>query len=371
MAAVATMPGLRPLAFGEILDVGIKLCLRNWRVLVMCVLWLVLPAQILSVAVLLSVAPEALDPTTSETVDPGDETSFFVAQGISGLVQGAVYLISTAACFKAIADAYLGTEPSARRSLGFGLRRVPRLLALYLLYGLAFFLVFGGVAGLAAVAGPAVLVLLLVLIPAAIYAGNAWSLSTPALLFEDTGPVTALKRSWSLVRGSWWRVLGIILVGVLLVSVLAGVLQGILVLIPAALADGNDVALAVATVIAGTVSGTLTTPFTAAIFSLVYFDQRVRREGFDLELLAKGLGEQAPDRAASAVSDYRPPEVTPEQRAQAPFWPPPPGWKPPPPAEPAAEPEAPREPPPPPGGWQPPTPQRWPPESPERGPGGL
>jgi hypothetical protein len=368
------MPGLRPLAFGEILDVGIKLCLRNWRVLVMCVVWLVLPAQILSVAVLLSVAPEALDPTATETVEPGDETSFFVAQGISGLVQGAVYLISTAACFKAIADAYLGTEPSARRSLSFGLRRVPRLLALYILYGLAFFLVFGGVAGLAAVAGPAVLVLLLVLIPAAIYAANAWSLSTPALLFEDTGPVTALKRSWSLVRGSWWRVLGIILVGVLLVSVLAGVLQGILVLIPAALADGNDVALALATVVAGTVSGTLTTPFTAAIFSLVYFDQRVRREGFDLELLAKGLGEQAPDRAASAVSDYRPPEVTPEQRAQAPFWPPPPGWQPP--SEPATEAEPAREPepeppPPPPGGWQPPTPQRWPPESPERGPGGL
>ena len=35
------------------------------------------------------------------------------------------------------------------------------------------------------------------------------------------------------------------LVGVLLVSVLAGVLQGILMLIPAALADGNEVALAV------------------------------------------------------------------------------------------------------------------------------
>ena len=50
VAAVATMPGLRPLAFGEILDVGIKLCRRNWRVLVMCVVWLVLPTQILSVA---------------------------------------------------------------------------------------------------------------------------------------------------------------------------------------------------------------------------------------------------------------------------------------------------------------------------------
>ena len=368
VAAVATMPGLRPLAFGEILDVGIKLCLRNWRVLVMCVVWLVLPAQIISVAVLLSVAPDALDPTTTETVTPGEETRFFAAQGISALVQGAVYLVSTAACFKAIADAYLGAEPSAGRSLRFGLRRVPRLLALYVLYFVLFALVFGVLFGLAALIHPLVLLLLVVLIPLGIYAGNAWSLSTPALLFEDVGPVQALKRSWALVVGSWWRVLGIIAVGVLLVSVLAGVLQGILVLIPAALADGNEVALAFATVVAGTVSGTLTTPFTAAIFSLVYFDQRVRREGFDLELLAQGLGEPAPDPAAAPVADYRPPEVTPEQRAQAPFWPPPPGWQPP--AEPPPERE-PEPPPPPPGGWQPPTPQRWPPEPPERGPGGL
>ena len=49
-----------------------------------------------------------------------------------------MYLVSTAACFKAIADAYLGTEPGAKRSLAFGLRRVPRLLALYVVTALAF-----------------------------------------------------------------------------------------------------------------------------------------------------------------------------------------------------------------------------------------
>jgi hypothetical protein len=367
------MPGLRPLAFGEILDVGIKLCLRNWRVLVMCVVWLVLPAQIISVGLVLSVSPDALDPTTQETFEAGEEGRFVAAQGISLLVQGAVYLVSTAACFRALADAYLGTEPSARRSLSFGLRRVPRLLSLYVLYFLAFGLVIGGIAALAALTGPAVLILLLPAIPAAIYVANAWTLSTPALLFEGVGPVQALKRSFGLVKGSWWRVLGIIFVGVLLVSLLSGVLQGMLTLIPASLAEGNDVVLAVSAVIAGTVSVTLTTPFTAAIITLVYFDQRVRREGFDLELLAQGLGAEAPDAATSPAVVYRPPEITPEQRAQAPFWPPPPGWQPPAPAPaqaPAPEPE--REPPPsPPGGWQPPTPQRWPPESPERGPGGV
>src|SRR4051794_36973476 len=143
-----------------------------------------------------------------------------------------------------------------------------------------------------------------------------------------------MRRSFELVRGSWWRVLGILLVGVVLVSFLAGILQALLTFIPAALANGNDVVLAVTAVIAGTVSVTLTTPFTAAVFSLVYFDQRVRREGFDLELLAQGLGERAPDAADSPAIALRAPEFTPEQRAQAPYWPPPPGWKPPPAEEP-------------------------------------
>ena len=46
------------------------------------------------------------------------------------------------------------------------------------------------------------------MLPAAIYVGNLWSLSTAALLFEDVGPITALRRSWPLVRGNWWRVSG-------------------------------------------------------------------------------------------------------------------------------------------------------------------
>jgi hypothetical protein len=41
--------------------VGIKLYTRHWRVLMACVVWVVLPLQIVSVLVTLSVAPEQLD----------------------------------------------------------------------------------------------------------------------------------------------------------------------------------------------------------------------------------------------------------------------------------------------------------------------
>jgi hypothetical protein len=385
VAGVATMPGLRPLGLGEILDVGIKLCLRHWRTLALCMVWLVVPVQIISALVLLSVAPDALDPTRDSTALETDETDFFVAILIVYVLQGLVVAISTAACFKAISDAYLGSVPRARRSLAFGARRLPKLIALGLVLVVGYAIVVGVIVGVAVVAPVlAALIGVAVIVPAC-WLVVSLSLSTPVLLFENTGPVRAITRSVRLIKGRWWKVALTLFVGLLLVYFVAGILQQLLLFVPALLADGNDVVLVFATVVSGTIGMVLTTPFTAAVISLVYFDQRVRKEGFDLELLAAGLGESAPSGDSPAVP-YLAPEVTPAQRAQAPFWPPPPGWTPPgpapspseaaswaepvsspPPGDPAASPESP----PAPGGWQPPAPPRWPPESPERGSGGL
>src|SRR3954452_2438765 len=115
------MPGLRPLALGEILDVGIKLYMRHWRTLMACVIWVVLPVQIVSVLITLSIAPEQLDFTTSSDagVEPDEVDAFLASQVVIGLLQGLVYMLATAACFKAVADAYMGGRPAARRSLGF------------------------------------------------------------------------------------------------------------------------------------------------------------------------------------------------------------------------------------------------------------
>jgi Membrane domain of glycerophosphoryl diester phosphodiesterase len=401
---VATTPGLRPLGLGEILDVGIKLYLRHWRTLMACVVWVVLPVQIVSVLVTLSIAPEQLDFTSTETVDPGDEDAFFASQAIIALLSGLVYMLSTAACFKAVADGYLGSEPGARRSLGFAVRRLPGLIWFGIVLTVALMLAF------------------IALIIPGIWLSVAWSLAIPVLLFERVGAFGALRRSFRLVRGRWWKICLTLLVGVLLVSFLGGILQGVLLVVPSLLSDGNDAVNAFSAVVAGTIGSVITTPFTAAIVTLLYFDQRVRKEGFDLQLLAEGLGtERDPDAPLPSAPPLVDEPYTPEQRAQAPYWPPPPGWTPPEPSPPApggwappspagperpqpaapsgdalpgdappgdapprdappAEGAPPAEAPPPPAdapgdesqrGWQPPKAPSWPPESPPRGPGGL
>ncbi|MGH2968681.1 MAG: hypothetical protein ACRDK0_06405, partial [Solirubrobacteraceae bacterium] len=274
---MATMPGLRPLATGEILDAGIKIYTRHWRVLMGCVVWVVLPVQIVSVLITLSIAPEQLDFTTTSPdagVAPGEEDAFVASQLVIALLQGFVYMVTTAACFKAVSGAYLGATPDIGRSLRFAVRRLPALLVL-------------GVVTVAALV-PA---FLLLIVPG-IWLAIAWSLAVPALLFERVTPVAALRRSFRLVEGRWWRVCGTLIVGVLLVSFMGGILAGLLVVIPSLLAGGNDAVAAVATVVGSTVASVITTPFTAAVVALVYYDQRVRKEGFDRERLADGLGEE-------------------------------------------------------------------------------
>ena len=122
---------------------------------------------------------------------------------------------------------------------------------------------------------------------------------------------------------------------------LVGLLGGVVQLLPSVVAElfapENALANAIATVVGTTLSGVIIYPYYAAVLTILYFDQRVRKEGFDLQLLAEGLGVERDPNAPLPAPFEAGPMYTPEQRAAAPYWPPPPGWTPPPPPEPEPE----------------------------------
>jgi hypothetical protein len=301
---------LRPLGIGEILDAGIKLFTLHWRTLVLSVACLILPVQILSALITASIAPEQLDLTSTESgVDEGEEVTFLVAQLLVLLLNGVSVLLATAVCFKAVADAYLGGEPDWRRSLRFGARRLAALIGLALAGGLILVLAF------------------IALIVPGIWLAVAYSVAVPALLLERAGPIKALRRSFRLVRGRWWPTAGALVVGYLMIAILGAIVQYAVLIVPSLLTDGNTLATALGAVVGGTLGAAITTPYTAAVVTLVYFDLRVRKEGLDLQLIAEGAGvERDPDAPLPAPLTEE--QYTPEERAQAPFWPPPPGWRP-------------------------------------------
>lgn len=321
-----SVPALRPLGIGEILDVAIKITTRHWWTLVRIVLIVVVPLQVLSTAIDLSAAGGAVttggetgfDETTGE-IDTGELWTFIAAIVAAVTLSLLAQTVATGACFKAVADAYLGREPDWRRSLAATFRRLHSIIWISILT-----YVLGGLG------------LLLFIIPG-IWLFISWTVAVPALLTEGVKGWKALTRSFRLVRDYWWRTLALVLLG----SILAGIVTFALGAALGALtfAADSDAALAAASLAASIVAGAITTPFVAAMTIVLYIDLRVRKEGFDLALLAERFGEPGSSgEAGSFVPSPPPAELLPplpqpnygpqSGGAQPPFWPPPPGWRP-------------------------------------------
>jgi hypothetical protein len=311
---------LRPLAVGEILDVAIKAYSKNARTLITIGAIVGIPFELLSGLIQLSTVSSAdqlsgVFPINSGTSGVTVSPARVAGTVVTGLIGAVVTLVLTAAMLKAVSDAYLGNPPSVGDSLRFAARRIGSLFWMYVLLFLG--LVFAFVA----------------LIVPGIWLYVAWSVATPVVLLEGLGGSAALRRSFRLVRGRWWPTALTLVVARVAVSVVTGVVLAAALLIPHAI-DGSSVLLAV---IGSTVSASIVVavvqPFQSAIITILYFDLRVRKDGFDLSLLAAGLGLPeadlplfAPPARALAPSAPDAPAWGPGEAP--PFWPPPPGWKP-------------------------------------------
>jgi hypothetical protein len=143
----------------------------------------------------------------------------------------------------------------------------------------------------AATLGIVVIVITVLLLASivAIYARYAFAIQ--ACVVENLGPGTSLKRSVFLSKGGRGRVVIIYLV----FAVLAGILGFGL----GAIAGGaggmlhNRIAAAVLIYLAGFIAGSLTGPLATIGLSLLYYDERVRKEAFDLQLMMSSLDAPA------------------------------------------------------------------------------
>jgi hypothetical protein len=112
-----------------------------------------------------------------------------------------------------------------------------------------------------------------------------WLFAAQTVVIEERGGLAALRRSWELVRGSFWRVLAIDL----LLTILGAILTAgpVLAIQLAASLLPSFAIVTVANNIVSTALNIVVLPLQFAALTLLYFDLRIRREGFDLELLAQ------------------------------------------------------------------------------------
>ena len=154
----------------------------------------------------------------------------------------------------------------------------------------------GAVIGGLAVLGAIVAIIL------TIWFAIMFRMAAQVVVLEREGPVRALARSWRLVRGSFWRVLGITLLAGLIVVVTAGVLQIPFSLFGAMAGGGNsllpatggNVAGILISAVGGVVAGAVARPISAGVAVLLYVDLRMRREGLDLVLQTAAGGGNPP-----------------------------------------------------------------------------
>jgi hypothetical protein len=119
-----------------------------------------------------------------------------------------------------------------------------------------------------------------------------WVATSPSIVVEELGPIQGMRRSWGLTTRRYWPVLGTVLLAMLLVQMLGGIVSGVPTFV--ALAIGTEwgfILIAVGSV----ASSLITEPFSAIVFTLIYFDLRIRNEGFDLDLMSRDLarGDQS------------------------------------------------------------------------------
>ncbi|MBB4686010.1 hypothetical protein [Amycolatopsis jiangsuensis] len=206
--------------------------------------------------------------------------------------------------------AVLGRPVDFRSAMSEAAPRLLRLLALTVLYGLAVLVACAVGAGVAVLVGLAlgpVAVLfgvLAVVLPVIPYV--YWSLAGSSLVLERGTIGQAFSRSRALVAGAFWRVFGI-----LLLAAIIGWLISAIIGIPFNLGSGAfsglfdpqsggvpqvSTASLVLQSVGSVIASTIVTPFTALVTVLLYIDQRMRREGMDIEL-ARAAGLNPPRQA--------------------------------------------------------------------------
>lgn len=274
------MADLRPMGVGEVLDGALTIYRRHFTTfLVLGIVALWLPV-VLSIYVQLS----------------GPQQHIGMAF-LAGVLQYFAGLLLTAGVIRVISDFYLGRATSVRDALSLGAEKVWPLFLVGLGKAILLGIIVGFLGALAAISIPLLaktggggaligVVLLCGVAWLAAYVACGYGVTTQVVVLEPLGSsFDAFGRSWELTRGRKLKVLALAFIAFVLVGVPSagiGALAGVLRLTSA---NGAAVLLVIAAILP-----IVLTPVLPCVFTLMYYDLRVRREAFDLELLSQQLG---------------------------------------------------------------------------------
>jgi len=300
--------GTYPLDMNRIFELMFRLFRSGWRRYVGISLLVAIPVAILLGVTTYFTSSEELDWLGQfQALLLGQTTQLPTSAALIalavGLIVGAVAAIATfvaeAAVTRLASETFFGRPASAGSAVRYSLGRLLTLTGAYLLTFLASLAIaFAGIlvasflflltaSGGQITPGPSVFLGLLVFVAAfafLIFISIRWSLVVPVIVLEEVGAITALRRSWQIVSGSTWRVLGYILVfgivfgliGFIFTFALTAMVNPASLSVRTASAAMDPSRLAIISFGTAIISAVLA-PFTAIGMMLLYLDLRWRR----------------------------------------------------------------------------------------------
>jgi hypothetical protein len=272
---------LRPLSLGEILDRTFSLYRRHFLLFLgITAIPQLLVLGLNLVQVLVVKAPHAAPISTTTQFQAGPSTGLLAFGIVGGIVALIIYFISflfaQGGTIYAVSDLYLGRPTT----IGASLSRMKGQL--------------GNLFGVMFLNGAATLVAFLFLIIPGIYVACRLCTCIPAALLEDLGARESLERSYFLTKDNAGRAFVIFLLYVaLLYAAILLLMMPFGILAAFSAKDPNMLRWSMALMqIGNSIAAVLVSPFLLIATSVFYYDLRVRKEAFDLQVMMNPGGNQ-------------------------------------------------------------------------------
>lgn len=282
-------PIIRPLTLAEILDRAFRIYRQNFLKLLGIYAIPFIPIMLIQTGSTAYLTSNMIQDPTSFLED-ANLMGLGVATIAASLLLGLISFVlisgfATTAFTRAVSNAITGKSISILDSYRTISRPALTMLLALLLIGILIFgmIIWTVVPIVGWLSGPGIVFFIVLIVN---------PLLAPVIVLENQGVIASLRRAWDLGRSRFWWLMGfaivLALLGQLIVTgpiyLLSGVLQSILGALPSL---SMETQLALSNVASGLASMVLTllyTPLQLTMFTVVYFDLRVRNEGLDLAL---------------------------------------------------------------------------------------
>jgi hypothetical protein len=183
-------------------------------------------------------------------------------------------MLSQAALIKSVSETYLGREITIGQAYRFALPKALTLIVATICVGLVVGLGF-----------------LLFVVPGVIF--SLWFfLTTPAIVVENHSATRGMSRSKTLAAGNLGKIFSVGLLAGLITYAIVLPLSFLGGLVGAMLFGTNTLLTSFVSTLVSTLSQILAMPIGAAASILLYYDLRIRKEGFDLQMLAQSMASE-------------------------------------------------------------------------------